>query len=207
MSSSLRTISAFCPIGEMNDFERVVVWIVEIGAAAGEHAFVALVLPEHIHALGLELGHGRIVGVAVDHEGVVDDVGKPPAAGVAAEDDIVGAGFEEHEMRIFLRHLGHELEAENVGVEGAAAGEVTHWNRHMQNAFGLDNANLLYSDGIRPHAENSPSTAWRKFHARSTQHTEGAISCRTGGQFEVENIAIGGSRTIKDRHQSRMPSR
>src|SRR5262245_43844801 len=125
----------------MNDFERVVVWIVEIGAAAGEHAFVALVLPEHIHALGLELGHGRIVGVAVDHEGVVDDVGKPPAAGVAAEDDIVGAGFEEHEMRIFLRHLGHELEAENVGVEGAAAGEVTHWNRHMQNAFGLDHAN------------------------------------------------------------------
>src|SRR6516225_6855967 len=66
---------------------------------------------------------------------------------------------------------------------------------------------LLYSDGIRPHAENSPSTAWRKFHARSTQHTEGAISCRTGGQFEVENIAIGGSRKIKDRHQSRMPSR
>src|SRR6266446_5872864 len=66
---------------------------------------------------------------------------------------------------------------------------------------------LLYSGGIRPPAENSPSTAWRKFHARSTQHTEGAISCRTGGQFEVENIAIGGSRKIKDRPQVRMPSR
>src|SRR6516164_906509 len=66
---------------------------------------------------------------------------------------------------------------------------------------------LLYSDGIRPRAEDFPSTAWRKSHARSTQHTEGAISCRTGGQFEVENIAISGSRKIKDRHQSRMPSR
>src|SRR5215472_10695588 len=124
----------------MNDFERVVVRIVEVGAAAGEDAFVALVLAEHVHPLGLELGHRRIVGVAVDHEGVVDDVGKPPAAGVAAEYDIVGAGFEEHEMRIFLRYLGHELEAENVSVEGAAAGEVAHRNRHVQNAFGLDHA-------------------------------------------------------------------
>jgi hypothetical protein len=44
-------------------------------------------------------------------------------------------------MRIFLRHLGHELEAENVGVEGATAGEIAHRNRHMQNAFGLDHTN------------------------------------------------------------------
>src|SRR5215470_11090443 len=150
MSSSLRTISAFCPIGEMNDFERVVVWIVEIGAAAGEHAFVALVLPEHIHALGLELGHRRIVGVAVDHAGVVDDVGKPPASGVAAEDDIVGAGFQEHEMRILLRHLGHEFEAENVGVEGATTSEVADRDRHMQNAFGLDHTNPPSQRWYRP---------------------------------------------------------
>ena len=122
----------------MKDFERVVIGVVEIGAAAGEDPFVALVLPEHVHALGFELGHRRIVGVAIDHEGVVNVFGKPSAAGVAAEYDIVGAGFEEHEMRILLRHLGHELEAENVGVEGATTSEVAHRNRHMQNAFGLD---------------------------------------------------------------------
>src|SRR5262249_49708927 len=129
---------------------RVVVWIVEVGAAAGEHAFVALVLPEYVHALGFELGHRRIVGVAVDHEGVVDDVGKSGAAGVAAEYDIVGAGFQEHEMRILLRHLGHEFEAENVGVEGATAGRVAHGYRHMQNASGLDHANPPSQRWYRP---------------------------------------------------------
>src|SRR5262249_14456116 len=192
MSSSLRTISAFCPIGEMNDFERVVVWVVEISAAAGEDAFVALVLPEHVHAFGLELGHRRIVGVAVDHEGVVDDVGKPRAAGVAAEDDIVGAGFEEHEMRILLRHLGHEFKAESVGVEGATTSEVADRDRHMQNTFGLDHA-------------NPPSQRWYRFSrgtffidrlekissSFNTPYT-GAMFCPTGRQFEVENIAIGG---------------
>src|SRR5215469_4574014 len=44
---------------------------------------------------------------------------------------------------------------------------------------------LLYSDGIRPRAEHFPSTAWRKFHARSTQHTESAIFCRTDRQFDA----------------------
>src|SRR5262249_21545002 len=64
----------------------------------------------------------------------------------ATEDDVVGAGFEEHEMGIFLRHLGHEFEPENVSVEGAAAGQVADRNRHVQDAFGLDHANLPRSD-------------------------------------------------------------
>src|SRR6266436_3471864 len=146
----------------MNDFERVVVRVVEIGAAAGEDAFVALILPEHIHTLGFELGHRRIVGVAIDHEGVVDDVGKPAAAGIAAEDDIIGAGFEEHEMRILLRHLGHEFEPENVGVEGAAAGGVADRNGHVQNAFSLDHANLPRSHGACRWAEKFSTISLEK---------------------------------------------
>src|SRR5262249_22868354 len=136
---------------------------------ASEDAFVALILPEYVHALGFELGHCRIVGVAVDHEGVVNGVGKPSAAGVAAEQDIVGTRFEEHEMRILLRHLGHEFEPENIGVEGAAAGRIADRNGHVQNAFGLDHANLPRSDDVCHRAENFPSIAWRKFHARSTR--------------------------------------
>src|SRR5262249_51328148 len=51
-------------------------------------------------------------------------------------------------MRILLRHLGHEFESENVGVEGAAAGQVADRNGHVQNAFGLDHVKLPCSDGM-----------------------------------------------------------
>src|SRR5262249_44733194 len=90
-------VSALRTIGEVNDFERVVVWVMEIGAAAGEHALIALLLPEHIHAPGFEFRHRRVVGVAIDHEGIMNDVGKSPAARVAAKKDIAGAGFEKYE--------------------------------------------------------------------------------------------------------------
>src|SRR5262249_3026483 len=131
-------MSAFCVVGEMDDFESVVVGIVEIGAAAGEDALVALILAEHVDALGLELGDGRLKGIAVDHEGMVDDVGEPLAAGFAPEHDVVAARFQEHEMRILLRHLRDELEPEDIGVEGPAAGGIADRNGEVQDAFGFD---------------------------------------------------------------------
>src|SRR5262249_62189005 len=57
------TVSALRTIGEVHDFERVVVWVMEIGAAAGEHALIALLLPEYVHAPGFEFRHRRIVGM------------------------------------------------------------------------------------------------------------------------------------------------
>src|SRR5262245_15473857 len=131
-------MSAFGVVGEMYDFERVVVGIVEISAAAGEDALLALVLAEHVDAPGLELGHRRVEGVAVDHEGVVDDVGKPIAAGFASEYDIVVAGLEEHEVGVLLRHLADKLEPEDVGIESPAARGIADRNGEMQDAFGLD---------------------------------------------------------------------
>src|SRR5689334_9518289 len=125
-------------IGEMDDLERVAVGVVEVGAAAGEHADVALLLAEHLDALGLELRYRGVESIAVDDESVMDDVGEALAPLLAAEDDIVGAGFEEHEVRVALRRLGDEFEAEHVGVEGAAAAEVADRNGDVQYAFGLD---------------------------------------------------------------------
>src|SRR5262245_56571480 len=133
---------------EVNDFERVVVWVMEIGAAAGEHALIALLLPEHIHAPGFEFRHRRVVGVAIDHEGIMNDVGKSPAARVAAKKDIAGAGFEKYEMRILFWRFRHEFKAENVGVEAAAAGEVADRNRHAYDAFGLDHTHLQQRTGV-----------------------------------------------------------
>jgi hypothetical protein len=79
----------------------------------------------------------------------MDDVGKSPAARLAPKQDIVGARFKKHEVRIFFWRLRHELEPENLGIEGPAAGEIAHRNGHVQNAFGLDHTHLLPSrDGI-----------------------------------------------------------
>src|SRR5262245_2498949 len=133
-------MSAFGVVGEMDDFQRVVVGIVEIGAAAGEDALLALILAEDVDAPGLELGYRRVVGVAIDHEGVVDDVGEPPAAGIAAEYDIVVAGFEKHEVGVLLRHLADEFEPEDVGIEHPAARGIADRNGEVQDAFGLDHA-------------------------------------------------------------------
>src|SRR5262249_30019973 len=88
-------------------------------------------------------------------------------------------------MRILLRHLGHEFKPENVGIEGAAAGGVADRNGHVQNAFGLDHANLPRSDDVCHRAENFPSTAWRKFRARSTRRHRQARYL-PNGIFEVE---------------------
>src|SRR5262249_49092701 len=114
------------------------VGVVEISAAAGEDALLAVVLAEHVDAPGLELGHRRVVGVAIDHEGVVDDVGEPFAAGFAPEHDIVIAGFEEHEVGVLLRHLADEFEPEYVGIERPAARGIADRNGEVQDAFGLD---------------------------------------------------------------------
>src|SRR5712691_11733737 len=123
-------MSALRPVGEMDDLERVAVGIVEIGAAAGEDAVLAL-------------GYRRVVGVAVDHEGVMNDVGKPAAAHLAPKDHVVGARFEEYEMGIVLRRLRHEFEPENLGIEGAAAPEIADRNGHMQDALGPDHGRGL----------------------------------------------------------------
>src|SRR5262249_52432802 len=114
----------------------------EIGAAAGEPALIALPLPEYVHAPGFEFRHRRIVGVAIDHEGMVNDVGKSFAARIAAKQDIVGAGFKKYEMRILFWRFAHEFETENVGGEAAAACEDADRNRAEQDAFGLDHTPL-----------------------------------------------------------------
>src|SRR5215475_12765098 len=131
-------MSAFGVVGEVDDFEGVVVGIVEIGAAAGEDALLALVLAEHVDAPGLELGDRRVVGVAVDHESVVDDVGEPPAAGLASEHHVVVAGLEEHEVGVLLGDLADEFEPEDVGIESPAARGIADRNGEVQDAFGLD---------------------------------------------------------------------
>src|SRR5262249_47927767 len=113
------------------------------GAAAGEDALVALVLAEHVHAMGLELDDRRLVGVAVDHEGVMNDVREPAPARLAPEDDVIGTRLEEHEMGIFFLRLRHEFEPKNLGIESAAALEIADRNGHMQDAFGPDHGRSL----------------------------------------------------------------
>src|SRR5262249_61400127 len=110
--------------------------------ARGHPAWSALLPREYVQPLGCEFRHRRIVGVAIDHEGMVNDVGKSLAARIAAKQDIVGAGFKKYEMRILFWRFGHEFETENVGVESAAASEVADRNRHVQDAFGLDHTHL-----------------------------------------------------------------
>src|SRR5579871_854631 len=125
---------------QIDELDDVAVGIADIGAAADEHAGLAVLFLEDFDALFGQALDRVVVGLRRDLERGVDLVA---AAGVERDRVLrigqiekIAAGAQEHDA------LGAAdfLEAEQLGVEFFGAVEILYRNGEVQNAVGLDHA-------------------------------------------------------------------